>query len=135
MLPTIFPYVLAAWLIVLADAGLLPFDRDGRQLELMMQHQALLAGHAGQTLALLQFASFLRTIMLTILFSNICWPVLDRMVNNVDKVAIFLVRIASIVVFITIWELLKQRSSLGDAVRPLMLAFAILVMMMMFAIP
>ena len=75
--PFTLPYVLAAiafFFVVVAESGRIPVDNPDTHLELTMFHEALLLEYSGRYLALLQWASFIRQLVVLLLFVDLFLP-------------------------------------------------------------
>lgn len=71
------PYVLAAiafFFVVVAESGRIPVDNPDTHLELTMFHEALLIEYSGRHLALLLWATFIRQLVIMLLFVEIFVP-------------------------------------------------------------
>ena len=75
--PFTLPYVLAAiafFFVVVAESGRIPVDNPDTHLELTMFHEALLIEYSGRHLALLLWATFIRQLVIMLLFVEIFVP-------------------------------------------------------------
>lgn len=75
--PFTLPYVLAAiafFFVVVAESGRIPVDNPDTHLELTMFHEALLIEYSGRHLALLLWATFVRQLVIILLFVEIFLP-------------------------------------------------------------
>ena len=75
--PFTLPYVLAAiafFFVVVAESGRIPVDNPDTHLELTMFHEALLIEYSGCHLALLLWATFIRQLVIMLLFVEIFVP-------------------------------------------------------------
>ena len=64
----------AMWLVVLAEAGRVPVDDPVTHLELTMVHEGLVLDVSGRHLALLEWSSQVRTLVLLTLVANLFVP-------------------------------------------------------------
>jgi formate hydrogenlyase subunit 4 len=64
----------ATWLVVIAEAGRGPVDNPATHLELTMVHEGLTLDYSGRHLALVEWTSALRTLLLLTLVANLFLP-------------------------------------------------------------
>jgi formate hydrogenlyase subunit 4 len=75
--PFTLPYILATvafFLVLIAECGRIPVDNPDTHLELTMFQEAMLLEYSGRHLALLQWGSFIRQLVLMVLFIEIFFP-------------------------------------------------------------
>ncbi len=66
--------VIALLIVVLAETGRLPFDNPTTHLELTMVHEAMILEYSGPRLAILEWSSGVRLLVLTGLCANLILP-------------------------------------------------------------
>ncbi|NTU78622.1 MAG: formate hydrogenlyase [Chloroflexales bacterium] len=64
----------ALFVVMLAEAGRLPVDNPGTHLELTMIHEAMILEYSGRYLALIEWASWLKLLILFTLLTNLFVP-------------------------------------------------------------
>jgi formate hydrogenlyase subunit 4 len=64
----------AVWLVVLSETGRVPVDNPATHLELTMVHEGMVLDVSGRHLALLEWASHARTLVLLTLVANLFLP-------------------------------------------------------------
>jgi formate hydrogenlyase subunit 4 len=99
-------------LVIIAETGRLPVDNPATHLELTMVHEAMVLEYAGPRLALVEWASGMRLIVLLALLANLFlpWGIAGRQPSLIDvaigvaaitaKVAVLAVALAGAEVFI-----------------------------------
>lgn len=75
--PFTLPYVLAAmafFIVVVAECGRIPVDNPDTHLELTMFQEGLFIEYSGRHLALLQWAAFIRQLVMLVLLAELFFP-------------------------------------------------------------
>ncbi|MBI2453414.1 NADH-quinone oxidoreductase subunit H [Candidatus Peregrinibacteria bacterium] len=73
--PFIIPSLLALVLLALAENARYPVDNPATHLELTMVHEAMILEYSGPFLALIEYASFLKLTLFSVLLMNLIYPI------------------------------------------------------------
>jgi formate hydrogenlyase subunit 4 len=119
--------LLALVLVMLAEAGRMPFDNSATHLELTMTGKAIQLEYSGPLLAMLEYAEALRlTFFITLLYNlflpmllgpaDVLWPM------RLAYAGLYSIKLFLAVFGLAIWELSRARLRLRSVVEPAFLA-------------
>jgi len=72
--PSVLFALISMFVIVIAEAGRLPFDNPATHLELTMVHEAMILEYSGKRLALIEWSQSIKNLILLTLMINIFAP-------------------------------------------------------------
>ena len=128
--PPLLLLSLALALVMLAEAGRLPFDNPATHLELTMFGKAIHLEYAGPQLALLEWAEALRLTFFLTLLSNLYAPWLlaaagGAPLQNLVLVLLYPARLLLLALLLAFWETLQVKARLRTILTPALMALAI----------
>jgi formate hydrogenlyase subunit 4 len=139
--PSFWLVFLSLCMVMLAEAGRIPFDNPATHLELTMIGKAISLEYSGPFLALLEWAEAMRLTFFLTLILNLLVPFSmlsqgQHPALGILLVGLFILRLVVLVVLLAVWELTRVKLRLRALINPggLALAFSTLAIFVAVAI-
>jgi formate hydrogenlyase subunit 4 len=128
--PALLLLLLSLLLVILAEAGRLPFDNPTSHLELTMFGKAIHLEYSGPHLALLEWAEWARLTFLLTLLVNLFAPWLMAVSGqsgweSIVLVALYPLKLLFLAGMLAVWESLQVKMRLRGIVTPALTALAL----------
>jgi formate hydrogenlyase subunit 4 len=139
--PSYWLIFLALCMVMLAEAGRIPFDNPSTQLELTMVSKAIALEYSGPFLALLEWAEAMRLTFFMTIILNLLIPFSIATQGQSPLlilllIGLYLLRLGILSLGLTIWELTRVKLRLRALINPggIALAFSILAIFVAVAV-
>lgn len=132
--PSMLFGLIAIFIVILAEAGRLPFDNPATHLELTMVHEAMVLEYSGKSLAMIQWSQSIKQLMLFALLVNLFIPAgMPSSLNSsvwsaaagagafVAKVVLLAVLVAFVETRVAKWRLFRLPDLLAMAIASSMI--------------
>ena len=134
--PIILFAVIALVIMIIIETGRLPFDNPATNLELTMVHKAMIFEYAGKPLALLEWASYVKQLILFSIVINLISPwgialsispisITVGIAAYIVKVVLFAVLLTLLEVRVAKWRLFRIPDMIAMAVASLMIGMVL----------
>jgi formate hydrogenlyase subunit 4 len=134
--PIILFAVIALVIMIIIETGRLPFDNPATNLELTMVHKAMIFEYSGKSLALLEWASYVKQLILFSIVINLISPwgislstspasILVGIAAYIGKVLLFAVILTFLEIRVAKWRLFRIPDMIAMAVASLMIGMVL----------